>query len=477
MRSGSNIHSEFESQLERALLDRSQTVLAPRRMFDRVKDQLGEQNRRSWIGTVTRVLSLPQSPTRRVAVAIVPLAAVLIFATLVISSGLLTNSDAGVADAPPSITDSFDVPDLTVPGQDIWTVAAGMNRPRQRHGSVSLHDGRVLVFGGFDSSGPVMTTEIYDPKLDTWITVGDFPYELPNYEPPVVLHDGRVLVVGGSRAQKPGTMSTWYLRDSALFDPETNEWKLIEEFLAFGRRDAKTGLLPDGRVLLFGGTASRIFNLVQQEIFNPDDSSWTRVTDEPNFPDEYLAWGDVFGANRVVYGIGWGRAESSNTIPDDLVISLNPNTRWTGPEHGSTNFGGLFITQLSNDRLLVGTGSRIFGGKGDFHFLNPDSVTQHQDEGSGLESVNRELRFLITADGYVESVAEWWQDPDDPEVQAVRHLNHRQSNWKLIGNFPAPALEDFSVTQLGSDQILITGGTLASGRSSDASYILQLPPD
>jgi hypothetical protein len=85
------------------------------------------------------------------------------------------------------------------------------------------------------------------------------------------------------------------------------------------------------------------------------------------------------------------------------------------------------------------------------------------------------LRVLATVDGYVHDVIEWWQDPLDSERHGTRNVRNGESVWSQIGNFPGPNLEDFSVTQLGSDKILITGGTNSAGSYSDASYILQLP--
>ena len=99
---------------------------------------------------------------------------------------------------------------------------------------------------------------------------------------------------------------------------------------------------------------------------------------------------------------------------------------------------------------------------------------------SGLDASDRELRALATVDGYVFVVVEVLQDAfTEPEL-AMRVIANDQSVWKLIGDFPAPTLVNFGVTQISNDKILITGGQLGSGQSgsySGASYILQLPSD
>jgi len=480
----SESNSAFEDRLERALLDRSQMVLAPPRMFESLRGQLGDQKRRSFVGIIARTVSMPMKPTRRVAVALAPLVAVLVFALLLSSSGVLFGDGSSVADAP---TDKLTL-DLgpgthpVIAPQEVWTIAAGMNQPRQRHGSVSLHDGRILVFGGYNVDGPVMSTEIYDPNTEKWTTIGDFPYGLPNFKAPVVLNDGRVLVVGGSSAQKPKGLSSWYLRTSALFDPATSDWEEIEEFLAYGRRDAETVLLPDGQVLLYSGVGGRIPEFSREEIFNPDaeisNDRWFLPTDTPELPEEYLAWADVVrGSGITVIFDGQYRLsddENPENVPEDVVISLNPDTRWISlPD--TPNFGFPFAGELSNGRVMVGTGSLEVGAAGRTYFFDAGGRALGLSTSSGLVADNRELRVLATVDGYVHDVIEWWQDPLDSERHGTRNVRNGESVWSQIGNFPGPNLEDFSVTQLGSDKILITGGTNSAGSYSDASYILQLP--
>ncbi|MDA1279437.1 MAG: hypothetical protein O3B95_05270 [Chloroflexi bacterium] len=471
----------FESALEQVLSDRSQTVLAPRRPFERIENLLGDQERRSLLQFTTGFL-LTLNPSRRQAIALfIPLAAVLVIAIIASFSGVLERNNVRVADegnllrtyGPPR-GDDFGV------NQVPWTVAAGMNNPRQRHGSVSLHDGRVLVFGGFDASGPVLTTEIYDPELDMWTTVGNFPYELPNFNPPVVLRDGRVLVVGGSRAQKPDAMFTWYLRDSALFDPETGEWKPVDDILSFGRRNANTVLLPDGRTLLYGGTANRIIGFEQHEVFDPRTVKWARTTDVSDLPEHYLAWSEIEDMNVITVILDSQiktPTAPSEILPGDMVISLNPDTRWIPLVDNSVNFGSPFISELSNGRLLIGTGSLEFGGSGQAYFVDRDGQVSRLPAPSGLQADNREIRVLATSDGYVGAVAERWQVPVAHNRPAMRTLRDERSTWTLIGTFPSPGLEEFSVTMLGENRVLITGGSTGEVHYSDASYILQLPSE
>ena len=501
MRSRFSNQTEFEACLEQALLDRSQNVLAPRRLFDGIENRLGDQRGRSFTEFVTGFLPSTRSRFRRVVSALAPLAALIVIAVLAVSSRLLFGGEPGVADMPPTLDLSLGPPELTIDGPEDsvaassprdsqgslfvtgtpWTVAAGMNQPRENHGSAALRDGRVLVFGGFDAGGPVTSTEIYDSELDTWTTVGEFPYELPNYKPPVVLNDGRVLVVGGSSVREHKKMSTWYRRDSVLFDPASGEWELVEGLLKFDRVNAESVLLPDGRVLTYGGTLMAPTLNSLNEVFDPRTGQWTRQTDltETDLPGEHRAWGQ-FGAPIIVDvddSVDWG---IYSLLPTDRVIFLDAKGQWASIDTSKVNFGSLFAGVLSVGRVVIGTGTREFGESGRAYFYDPTSNNPGWVGSSGLDASDRELRALATVDGYVFVVVEVLQDAfTEPEL-AMRVIANDQSVWKLIGDFPAPTLVNFGVTQISSDKILISGGQLGSGQSgsySDASYVLQLPPD
>jgi hypothetical protein len=82
--------------------------------------------------------------------------------------------------------------------------------------------------------------------------------------PAVLLTDGRVLV-GGLGLD---------LNQAALFDPTSNKWTLTGS-LNTGRRNFGASLLPDGRVLVAGGTKVNNTPTSSAEIFDPATGKWT----------------------------------------------------------------------------------------------------------------------------------------------------------------------------------------------------------
>jgi N-acetylneuraminic acid mutarotase len=111
----------------------------------------------------------------------------------------------------------------------------------------------VLVAGGSDGSNPLATAAVYDPGANTWTAVA--PMSTPRQQHSAVrLGDGQVLVVGGLN----GASSAVFGIDTAeVYDPLTNSWATPRS-MAVARQKFTTSLLPDGRVIIVGGTPNHL---------------------------------------------------------------------------------------------------------------------------------------------------------------------------------------------------------------------------
>ncbi|HYH99687.1 Kelch repeat-containing protein, partial [Hyalangium sp.] len=140
---------------------------------------------------------------------------------------------------------------------------AGRGEYRFGHTATLLHDGRVLVAGGFADKAPLASAEIYDPNCPaspeggspasdgsatciTWTLIKPMQYSRAAHTA-TLLRDGRVLVVGGVSERDPP------MAPPEVYDPTTGEWTDAAD-LGDGNRAFHTAtLLPDGKVLVLGG--------------------------------------------------------------------------------------------------------------------------------------------------------------------------------------------------------------------------------
>jgi hypothetical protein len=160
-----------------------------------------------------------------------------------------------------------------------WTAADDLPTPAawygQHDGAVLLDDDSVLVAGGADAASAALDeTAVYDPtgqRLAAGRPLGT-PRQLHTI---TRLADGKVLVVGGlSGSSASGTG----LRSAELYDPNTHAWTATGS-LATPRWGHSAALLPDGSVLVAGGSTARSGRtttaLRSAERYDPSSGEWS----------------------------------------------------------------------------------------------------------------------------------------------------------------------------------------------------------
>jgi hypothetical protein len=165
---------------------------------------------------------------------------------------------------------SIPTADLYQPIPGIWSATGSMFFRRNLHSATLLLNGKVLVAGGQDQqlgSGSVHSTaEIYTPLLGTWALTGEMSTPRGGHSA-TRLHNGRVLVAGGFT--EVGVLAT-----AELYDPGNATWSVTGE-MAVPRWAHTATRLPDGSVLVAGGYDVSGAALETAEIFNPVSESWT----------------------------------------------------------------------------------------------------------------------------------------------------------------------------------------------------------
>jgi hypothetical protein len=235
-----------------------------------------------------------------------------------------------------------------------WTPAPDMNAARWYPNVTTLANGEMAVITGD------MTTDVGNPipqvltAAGTWRTLSTAHRVLPSYSFTFLAPDGRVFVSGSERhsvyldtrgtgAWSEIVASTSFTRirsygSSVMYDngkvmvvgggdPPTNtvevidlnqappRWRTVAP-MSVARRQLNATLLPDGRVLVTGGTSGAGHNnaagaVLHSEIWDPTTETWTRVAAK-EVPSLYHSVALLLPDGRVMASPGRGFGPSPN---------------------------------------------------------------------------------------------------------------------------------------------------------------------
>ncbi|MCP5265609.1 MAG: Ig-like domain-containing protein [Burkholderiaceae bacterium] len=133
---------------------------------------------------------------------------------------------------------------------------------------VRLLDGRILLTGGTNDSGPTANTVIFDPVAGT-ATAATPMAEARYGHKALLLRDGRVLVFGGSNASALAT--------TTIYDPASGAFTAGPSTATVGD-DIVGAELPDGRILLIGHRLPSGVIERHAQIFDPANDSLTDIS-------------------------------------------------------------------------------------------------------------------------------------------------------------------------------------------------------
>lgn len=215
---------------------------------------------------------------------------------------------------------------------------ARMVQMRLYHSATLLSDGKVLVAGGAQAvsgltEGRRLTSaEVYDPATGRFSATGDMVHPRKEHKT-VLLQDGRVLVVGGGE------------QVAELYDPTSGGFTPTGGLTVVQTVRTAT-LLSDGRVFLSGDA------IPVGEIYDPATGGFTRTV--------------RVGATRI--------GHTTTSLAEDILLFIGGGVRTAGlfdlatetfaPAGDLTEIRfGHTATQLQDGKILIAGGSRpITGG-------------------------------------------------------------------------------------------------------------------
>ena len=177
---------------------------------------------------------------------------------------------------------------IALNAQDLqWKVAGSLITARHKHEVQVLANGTILVIGGITGSTkyvdgamlngmPIATVEVFDPVNRT--TEFAAPMNEARSEfPSITMPNGRILVFGGLVGEPIKGHCTKKIEE---YNPDSNTWEIVGE-LATERRCHAAVRITDTQVLIVGGCTQDRVTTASAEIYNSVDHTTTPVQDLP----------------------------------------------------------------------------------------------------------------------------------------------------------------------------------------------------
>jgi len=252
---------------------------------------------------------------------------------------------------------ALDTSEIYDPSAGTWTTSGSMVLPRSFHTATLLPNGKVLVAGGSNDAAVLNTSEIYDPSAGTWTTSGSMVGGARRDHSATLLPNGKVLVVGGGSAGRPGQIVSGALNTSDIYDPSGNSgagtWG-AGPTMNGARFDHTATLLPNGKVLVAGGTTTARLNT--SSLYDPDTDSWAAGPTMNSPRSQHTA---TLLPNGKVLVVGGGSAGSAGLNTSEIYNPDRSNTAdsWAAGPTMNGERTQHTATLLPNGKVLVAGGT------------------------------------------------------------------------------------------------------------------------
>ncbi|HWO00687.1 MAG TPA: kelch repeat-containing protein [Blastocatellia bacterium] len=179
--------------------------------------------------------------------------------------------------------------------------------PRSEHLAVLLNDGRVLLVGGVGGGYSFLAScEVFDPATGRFSPTGSMTMPREGHTA-TLLKNGKVLITGGHQGRREAM--TVY-SSAELYDPSIGRFTTGGEMTVVRHKHA-AALLPDGNVLIVGGSDNRDFQgqYASAEIYDADKSTFKAIANMTSARYKLTGAVAVLKDGRVLIGGGASRVE------------------------------------------------------------------------------------------------------------------------------------------------------------------------
>ncbi len=209
-----------------------------------------------------------------------------------------------------------------------WRSTASLIKGRSYHKMVSLINDKVLAIGGWDDS----SCELFDPISEKWVLADSIPTVRKSGHTVTQLHDGRIMVCGGFNSLRNA------INNCDMYNPFTERWESVSPMNQKRYYHSAT-LLDDGRILVCGGKNTE-GDLSDCEIYDPGSNVWNFVqsmnTNRSSHSSLLLKNGNVLVSGADPYSDASGSCEIYNVTTDSWEVTA-------GLLYGRSNHNMYFI--------------------------------------------------------------------------------------------------------------------------------------
>lgn len=236
-----------------------------------------------------------------------------------------------------------------------WAPTGNMQYVRNGAQAITLKDGRVLIIGDQLIGASASTCEIYDPATGRFTLSGNMPQ--PRFgASAVLLSDGRVMLAGGGTTGIPYGDTTPIYADlaSMIWSPMTGQWTW-GPILATQHMNGTATLLPNGKVLLAGGTDATTKPTANAETIDPN-AYWGVATGSMSVPRQ-LAVASLQLDGTVLMAGGLITTQTNPSMTASLE-SYSPTTgTWQSLGNMTVSRYNFTTTVLANGNVLIAGGA------------------------------------------------------------------------------------------------------------------------
>jgi hypothetical protein len=330
-----------------------------------------------------------------------------------------------------------------------FALTGSLTTARYDHTATLLANGEVLVTGGLGANGiyaPLASAEIYNPTKGKWtvtgsMSVGRFAFTA------TLLPNGEVLVTGGS------TYASSCFATAELYNPSTGQWTSTGS-MTQPRCYHRATLLPSGEVLVAGGVDS-LYNSpdtsATAELYNPSTGTW-QITGSLN-TSRASDGAVLLGNGQVLVAGGYNTSKGTTTGLASAELYDPSKGSWslTGSMRLANDPSPLIL--LPNSDVLVGDVAQ---------FYNPGTATWINTGALPTIAGPPSQESLLNTGNVLASGTRCTYSGCGHKATEYCYLYTTSTNmWSRTGNMNAPRL-GHSSTLLPSGEVLVAGGYYGS---------------